>query len=181
MDLIAVGKRIKEIRMEMNLTQFDLGSALSEGDRPISTSTIESYETGFTAMNLRRMYKFAEISGKSIDFIIKGTVTGVGMEIEDKLTTQHFLEHCEELGFVAEDHANTISIYVPGGEKSVKYLIAWVNKKESNNYRLLSILHPHKELLNDAIYIYSKTPKGQRGNKHKRLDTRQRDFYYNIK
>lgn len=181
MDLIAVGKRIKDIRLGMGLTQSDLGFALSDGDKPISTSTIESYETGFTSMNLRRMDKFSDMSGKSLDFIVKGTVTGIGKGIGEELSTQHFLDHIEELGFISEDYGDAISIYVPGGDTSVKYLIAWVNKKESNNYRLLSILHPHKDLLNDALYIYSKTSKGQRGNKYKRKDTHQQDVYYNIK
>lgn len=181
MNQIELGNRIKNLRESANLTQIELGAIVSESTRPVSSSTVDSWETGFTVPTVHRLIKIASYFEVSLDWLVGyASKAEEENEIED-LTTHHFLEFCEELGYITYDNANSISVFVPGKDNSVKYLIAWINKLEPHNYKLTTLIHPNKDLLNEAVYAYSKTTKGKRGNRHKRIDTRQQDYYYNIK
>ena len=184
MDKIELGNRMKKLREEANLSQIEFGTLVSDNpNKAVSTNTIDSWETGFTLPTVPKLIKIATIFNVSLDWLVGHSITGSVEEVDEieDLTTHHFLEFCEELGYITNDNANSISVFVPGKDESVKYLIAWINKLEPHNYKLTTLIHPNKDLLNEVVYAYSKTTKGKRGNKHKRVDTRQQDYYYNIK
>lgn len=173
-----VGERVRKIRLDLVLTRTEFGAVMSETNKPIAETTVANWEEGGTLINIKRAEKLRELSGVSLDYLYLGKEAST--ETPESFTTHKFIEHCEELGYLVENHETSISVYVPG-KAGIKYLIAWVNKQEVHNYRLYSVLHPNKELLSDVVHAYSKTTKGKRGNKHKLIGTYQQDISYNIK
>lgn len=181
MNKIELGKRIKKLREAANLTKFELGALVCDPDaRPIANNTVDSWETGFTVPSIQRLFKIATVFEVSLDWLVGYDLKAAKMDEVNDLTTYHFLEYCEELGYSVNDNRNSISVFIPAKDDSVKYLIAWISKVEPYNYKLTTLIHPKKELLNDALYAYSKTTKSNRGDMIKRNDIVTRGSYYNI-
>ena len=67
-NIIEIGKRVREIRVELNLTLRELADILS-----ISNSTWSKYETGINLIQFSFLIKTCKMSGISVDYILGRT------------------------------------------------------------------------------------------------------------
>lgn len=74
-DLQEIGKRIKELRENKNITQSQLGEMLSN---PITPTAISLYEKGEREPGLDVLEDIAEKLGISLDFLINGHTDKLG-------------------------------------------------------------------------------------------------------
>lgn len=63
--MLLIGERIKELRMEKNMSQVRLGVELS-----VSQEAVSSYETNKTVPTLEVLVMIAKIFGVSVDYIL---------------------------------------------------------------------------------------------------------------
>ena len=65
MDLENYGDRIKQLRLQMNMTQSQVAQALG-----VTPGYISNVENNRTAMSLRILIYFAKLTGKSLDALV---------------------------------------------------------------------------------------------------------------
>ena len=68
---IAVGERIKEIRIKMNLTQEELAEKVNLG----SAQQISDIERGLCGLSVARLIEFCKALETDADYLLFGTVT----------------------------------------------------------------------------------------------------------
>ena len=70
-DMVASGKRLKELRKQAGKTQEQVAEAVR-----LQPGTISRIERGVKEMSIDSLLMFSEIYGVSTDFILKGDKTG---------------------------------------------------------------------------------------------------------
>ena len=70
-DMVASGKRLKELRKQAGKTQEQVAEAVG-----LEPGTISRIERGAKGMSIDSLLMFSEIYGVSMDFILKGDKTG---------------------------------------------------------------------------------------------------------
>ena len=76
--------RIRELRLERNMTQMDLAMELDLGN-----TTLQQYETGLREPNFKTLIKIADYFGVTIDYLIGRTPVREPLDTEtEKLAYQ---------------------------------------------------------------------------------------------
>lgn len=60
-----IGKRIKELRLEQNMTQTDLAKVVG-----VATNTVTQYEKGTSKVSIDVLVNLADVLGVSTDYLL---------------------------------------------------------------------------------------------------------------
>lgn len=79
------GERLKAIRLQKDLTQQQFAEVLTNAETgEIKQKTVSRWEKGERVPSVEVLLRISEISGLSIDQLVKGTIEGEIIELIDK-------------------------------------------------------------------------------------------------
>lgn len=117
-DMKLIGKRIKQLRLELNLTQEELAQKIASVK---GKSSIANYESGSNLPSDEVKIKMCEIFNCSLDYLMcKSDIRKPDAEIKKEFD---FAYHKDAEGLTEEEIADAIRFY-----KQIKY-----GKKDNNN------------------------------------------------
>ncbi len=110
-DMKLIGKRIKQLRLELNLTQEELAQKIASVK---GKSSIANYESGSNLPSDEVKIKMCEIFNCSLDYLMcKSDIRNLNDKIKEEFT---FAYHKEAEGLTDEEIADAIRFY-----KQIKY------------------------------------------------------------
>lgn len=67
-----IGERLKKVRLNLKLTQEELGIALGEENKPLKKQHISAIENGRTNLNIIQMAKLVKKYNVSLNYLVAG-------------------------------------------------------------------------------------------------------------